>query len=130
MKFVLQVSLSPYQYQASNSAYRFASAAAAKGHFITRVFFYHDGVYNANALIAPPQDEINLMEQWKQLTNSDGSPIDKVICVASALRRGVMDEENAQPLKLHANIAAGFRIGGLGELIEAIAESERLLVFG
>jgi tRNA 2-thiouridine synthesizing protein D len=47
MKFALLVSEGPYTHQASDTAYQFASAALQKGHEVMRVFFYHDGVYNA-----------------------------------------------------------------------------------
>ena len=50
MKFALMVSEGPYTHQASDTAWNFANAALAKGHEVMRVFFYHDGVYNATRL--------------------------------------------------------------------------------
>ena len=54
-----------------------------------------------------------------------------VVCIAAAQRRGIMDEDEAKRQGLDANnIAEGFRISGLGQLIEAGIESDRLVVFG
>jgi len=39
---------------------------------------------------------------------------------AEALRRGIRDE----------NLASGFRISGLGQLVEAGIEADRLVTFG
>ncbi|MEE1577861.1 MAG: DsrE family protein, partial [Deltaproteobacteria bacterium] len=47
MKFGILIKEGPYTHQASDSAYRFASAALEKGHEIEGVFFYNDGVINA-----------------------------------------------------------------------------------
>jgi tRNA 2-thiouridine synthesizing protein D len=118
MKFGILVNEGPYQHQASDSAYQFATAVLAKGHEIYRVFFYNDGVNNANKLTEPPQDDRNITQQWSKLAADHG--IDLVVCVAAALRRGIKDEI----------LAPGFRISGLGQLVEAGIEADRLVVFG
>jgi tRNA 2-thiouridine synthesizing protein D len=43
-----------------------------------------------------------------------------VVCVAAALRRGIVAD----------SLAPGFRISGLGQLIDAGIKSDRLVVFG
>jgi tRNA 2-thiouridine synthesizing protein D len=113
VKFGIMVSEGPYTHQATDSAYQFAKAALAKGHEIQRVFFYHDGVYNANRLTEPPQDD-----RWSKL--AEEHKIDLVVCVAAALRRGIKDEL----------LAKGFRISGLGQLVDAGIKADRLVVFG
>ncbi len=118
MKFGILVNEGPYQHQASDSAYLFVVAALAKGHEIYRVFFYNDGVNNANKLTEPPQDDRNITQRWSKLAADHG--IDLVVCVAAALRRGIKDEI----------LAPGFRISGLGQLVEAGIEADRLVVFG
>ena len=118
MKFGLLVSEGPYTHQASDSAYQFAMAALAKGHEIQRVFFYHDGVNNATRLTEPPQDDRHIVNRWSALTEQHG--VDLVVCVAAALRRGIKDEV----------LAPGFRISGLGQLIETGIQAERLVTFG
>ncbi len=118
MKFSVLVSEGPFTHQASDSAYHFVKAALDKGHEVMRVFFYHDGVNNGNRLSEPQQDDRNLVRLWTELGKEHD--LDLVICVAAALRRGLKDEI----------LAEGFRISGLGQLIEAGMESDRLVTFG
>lgn len=129
MKFSLMINEGPYTHQSSDTAYNFAKAALQKGHDILRVFFYHDGVNNGTRFTAPPQDDRNLVQKWSELAVEHG--LDLVVCVAAAQRRGIIDEDEA---KRHGkdgnNIAPGFRISGLGQLIEAGIQADRLLVFG
>lgn len=129
MKFGIQINEGPYQHQASDSAYQFAKAALANGHEIFRVFFYHDGVNNATRLAVPPQDDRNVGMNWSTLAKEHN--LDLVVCIAAAQRRGLLDEDEAKRQGKNAsNIAEGFRISGLGQLIEAGIESDRLIVFG
>ena len=112
-----------------DTAYHFIRSAIAKGHEIFRVFFYHDGVYNGSRLTTPPQDDRNIVERWSALAEEHN--LDLVVCVAAAQRRGIVDEsEQKRQGKDANNIAPGFRISGLGQLIEAGIESDRLVVFG
>lgn len=129
MKFGVLVNEGPYQHQASDSAYQFVRAALDAGHEVFRVFFYHDGVHNGTRLAVPPQDDRNVVERWSAL--AEERELDLVLCVAAAQRRGLLDADEA---KRHGkdvdNIAPGFRISGLGQLIEAAVQSDRLVTFG
>jgi len=118
MKFGILVNEGPFTHQASDSAYRFTVAAIEKGHKVERVFFYNDGVNNANKLSEPQSDDRNLVKLWSTLGQEN--EIDLVVCVAAALRRGIKEEV----------LADGFRISGLGQLIEAGIVNDRLVVFG
>ena len=132
MKFAIQVNEGPYQHQASDSAYQFAKAAIEAGHEIMRVFFYHDGVDNASRFTVPPQDDRNVVNNWADLDikDADGNP-ELVVCVAAALRRGMLDESEAGKNGVDGNnIHPAFRISGLGQLIEAGIQADRLVVFG
>lgn len=129
MKFSIQINEGPYQHQASDSAYQFAKAALAKGHELFRVFFYHDGVNNATRLAIPPQDDRNITQLWTELQKEHN--LDLVVCIAAAQRRGLIDEDEMKRQGKDANnIAEGFRISGLGQLIEAGIESDHLVTFG
>ncbi|MFT7388353.1 MAG: tRNA 2-thiouridine synthesizing protein D [Candidatus Endobugula sp.] len=115
--------------QSQDSAYRFANALLAQGHTLFRVFFYHDGVYQGSQLSCPPQDEVNLTTRWQTLAESHG--VDLVVCIAAGLRRGVIDRKEAQRYeKGHHNLASGFELSGLGQLVEAAVQSDRLITFG
>lgn len=129
MKFGIVVNEGPYTHQAADTAYQFTKAALEKGHDIVRVFFYHDGVNNGTRLTTPPQDDRNIVKRWSELAQQH--KLDLVVCVAAAQRRGIVDRDEA---KRHGkdgdNIAAGFRISGLGQLIEAGVLADRLIAFG
>ncbi len=129
MKFSIQVNEGPYTHQAADTAYQFTKAALENGHEIFRVFFYHDGVNNGTMYGVPPQDDRNVQSLWSELAEQHDLYL--FVCVAAAQRRGIMDEdESKRHGKGAANIAPGFRISGLGQLIEAGIESDRLMVFG
>jgi len=129
MKFSILVSEGPYTHQASDTAYQFTKAALEKGHEIYRVFFYHDGVNNGTRLTVPPQDDRNIQKRWTAL--AEKYKLDMVICIAAAQRRGLLDESEAKRNGKDANnIAPGFRISGLGQLIEAGIQADRLVTFG
>jgi len=129
VKFGILINEGPYTHQASDSAYQFAKAAIAKGHEIFRVFFYHDGVNNGTSLAVPPQDDRHIPNQWSSLAKKHG--VDLVLCIAAAQRRGMLDEDEAKRNgKTSNNVAEGFRISGLGQLIEAGIQSDRMIVFG
>ncbi len=129
MKFGILVNEGPYQHQASDSAYQFVRATLAAGHEVFRVFFYHDGVNNGTRLTVPPQDDRNVVDRWSELAQEHN--LDLVLCVAAAQRRGLLDADEAKRHGKDAdNIAPGFRISGLGQLIEAAIQSDRLVTFG
>ena len=129
MKFGIVINEGPYTHQSSDSALQFVKAALDKGHEIFRVFFYHDGVNNGTSLGVPPQDDRNLTLEWSGLAEQHG--LDLVVCVAAAQRRGVLDEdEMGRHGKSANNLAPGFRISGLGQLIEAGIQADRLVTFG
>ncbi len=129
MKFAIQINEGPYQHQAADSAYLFTKAALEKGHEIFRVFFYHDGVGNSTRLTTPPQDDRHIVNRWAALAEQYN--LDLVVCVAAAQRRGMVDDGEAERNRKDAtNIHPKFRISGLGQLIEAAVQSDRLMVFG
>lgn len=129
MKFGIVVNEGPYQHQAADTALNFTKAALEKGHEIVRVFFYHDGVNNGTRLTTPPQDDRNIVNRWSELANQH--QLDLVVCVAAAQRRGIVDADEAKRHGKNAdNIADGFRISGLGQLIEAGIKADRLMIFG
>lgn len=118
MQFAILVNQGPASHQAAASALAFAQAVLASGHQLVRVFFYFDGVLNANRLTAPGNGERNLVREWSALATEGG--VDLVICIAAGLRRGVRE----------ANLAPGFRISGLGQMVEAAMLADRMVTFG
>lgn len=114
--------------QSHTSALRFANAAIAAGHEIYRVFFYQDACYAASELACPPQDEINLHTAWKALAEKHN--IDLVVCIAAALKRGILDQSEASRYsKAQFNVQAPFELSGLGQLLDAQINSDRMVSF-
>lgn len=129
MRLAILVSAGPCTHQASRSAYHFTRAALEKGHEIYRVFFYHDGVHNGTRLAVPPQDEQDVTKLWHSL--AERHRLDLVVCVGAAQRRGLLDAHEARRHGKDAdNLAPPFRISGLGQLIDAGIEADRMVVFG
>ena len=129
MKFAIVVNEGPYTHQASDTAFQFTKAALAKGHEVVRVFFYHDGVNNGTKLAVPPQDDRHIPNNWAKLGKDH--QLDLVLCIAAAQRRGILDEKEAERQGKDANnVIDGFRISGLGQLIEAGIEADRTITFG
>jgi len=128
MKISVVITGAPYSTQAPLSAYRFVCAAQKSGHSIYRVFLQGDGVFCANKLSQPPQDEMDIVKMWQELAQQ--SQLDVVACIASALKRGVLNEEEAKRYKSdHYNIAENMELSGLGQLIDAIHHSDRVITF-
>lgn len=120
---------SPVSQQCAQSALSFCTAALASGHTLYRVFFYEDGVHAGSALTVVPQDERNLNSAWSDFIQQH--QLDAVICVASALKRGILNNSEATRYqKPAANLAAGFEISGLGQWVDACLNSDRVVSFG
>ncbi|ELQ6262030.1 sulfurtransferase complex subunit TusD [Cronobacter malonaticus] len=128
MRFALMVTGPAYGTQQASSALQFAKALLAEGHILESVFFYREGVYNANQLTSPASDEFDLVRAWQQLHDENGVALH--ICVAAALRRGVTDENEARAQGLPgANLQPGFQLSGLGALAEAALTCDRVVEF-
>lgn len=123
MDFVIQVNTAPYQNQSAYTAIEFCRAALQQGHQIKRIFFYHEGIYNAFSTTEPPADETNIITNWSMLASD--YHLDLLVCISAAQQRGLKLQDNRDCLLL----AKGFRIGGLGEMVEAMIEANRLMVF-
>ena len=129
MIFTLVITGSPVSSNAPSSALRFARAALAGGHSIYRVFLQGDGVLCASLLGQQPQDILDVSALWQTYVRDE--KIDTVVCVASALRRGILDETEARRYgKGHHNLSPGIELSGLGQLMDAIQHSDRVITFG
>lgn len=128
MKFTIAI-YSPPQSPASRRALHFAQAVLANGHQIERLFFYQQGIYNAVSSIVTSQDEFDVHLAWQHFIQANN--IDAVVCIAAALRRGQLDAGEAKRYKkLAATIMSPWQLSGLGQLHEAIQESDRFIRFG
>lgn len=129
MKFSIVVYAAPYSSEAASTAYNFTKALLDEGHEVYRLFFFSDGVQNANRLAITPQDEINLQAQWDSLISSN--ELDSVVCVSSAIKRGIINQQESERYELDAiSIMDSSDIAGLGQLIDASIHSDRIVNFG
>ena len=128
MKFAIAVHCPPHA-PASRRALRFAEAVLGSGHEIVRLFFYQDGVYNACSSIVTPQDESDVASQWQTFITDH--QLDSVVCIAAALRRGVLNQQEAERHERPAaSISPPWELSGLGQLHDAIQTADRLICFG
>lgn len=129
MKFSIVIYTAPYSSESAATALRFAKSLIQQNHELYRVFFFGDGVHNASKLTIVAQDEINLQHQWHELIEEHD--IDSVICVSSALRRGILDRTEAERHELDtASAHDSSEVAGLGQLVDAAMHSDRVVNFG
>lgn len=128
MKFVINV-LSDSTAPSTRRALRFAQAVLAAGHKIVRVFFYQEGVLTASSNLVVAQDQVDIAQQWQALIAEH--KLDAVVCIAAALRRGVLDQAEAQRYQRDAvNLAEGYELSGLGQLHDGLQQADRSISFG
>lgn len=128
MRYSLLVTGGPDS-SAARSALQTARAILGRGHSLYRVFFYRHGVALASALTVSDADQRDLNHQWQTLIEEHR--LDAVVCVGAALRRGVVDDAEAERHGLRAgNLAPGFTLSGLGQWADALVHSDRVMQFG
>lgn len=129
MKYTIIILGAPESSQGSRTAWHFCQALLQSQHTLERLFFYSDGVHNSTTLASPPQDELDLPNAWAELIRQH--QLDAVVCIAAALKRGLMDATEQQRYrKSAANLGAEFQLSGLGQLIDACRMSDRTVTFG
>ncbi len=129
MNYALLVLASPTAGSASLTAVRFAEEALARGHRVMRVFFLDDGAATGLATAVTPQGETDAIDRWASLERGHG--VELVLCISSALRRGLLDPVEAERHeRVSATVHPAFSLGGLGLLVDAQAHADRLITFG
>lgn len=119
----------PYTCQSADTALNFAQALIRKGHSIEQVFFYHDGVYAGSSLTMPEQAERNITKNWAEFARLN--ELELVVCSHSAMKRGILDGQIArQAGHAHSNLNPQFKLAGLGQFVDAVSKSDRMVSFG
>ncbi|GGC71908.1 sulfurtransferase complex subunit TusD [Marinobacter halophilus] len=128
LSYTLVITGAPWSSQAPQTALTFARALIDAGHRLDRLFLYGEGVHLASALSAPPSDEPHWPQEWSAFLTEHR--IAGVACIASALRRGLVDEREQARYELSAhNLRAPFQIAGLGEWVDGTLTSDRVMYF-
>ncbi|MBJ7536660.1 sulfurtransferase complex subunit TusD [Marinomonas transparens] len=129
MQYTLLITGSPYQSKACHTALRFIRACIEKHpNAIKGVFFYGDAVLVGSQIPQPPRDEINLLQAWQDIAQEHNIPL--YLCIAAAVRRGIISEEESRryELKQHS-LAENFQLEGLGTLVELIHTTQKVIQF-
>jgi tRNA 2-thiouridine synthesizing protein D len=124
MHFALVVSAAP---DPAALPLRFATAVLAAGHALGRVFFLRDGVRHGE-----PGTEF--AAAWQAL-QARHPALELALCIGAAERRGIPATEEAgratplEPTSMQGIVQPGFVHVGLGQLVAALAEAERVVDF-
>ncbi|PPI86480.1 sulfurtransferase complex subunit TusD [Candidatus Pantoea edessiphila] len=128
MNYNLLVMGPPYGTQNATSALLFAQALLKAGHNLKSIFFYREGVLNANQFITIPHNEFNIIHEWQNLNRTQGVLLN--ICISSAFYRGILDTPESEHLHCSSgNLQSGFNFSGLKSLAEAIVNCDRVVQF-
>ncbi|WP_168919349.1 sulfurtransferase complex subunit TusD [Enterobacteriaceae endosymbiont of Donacia thalassina] len=135
MVFVILITNALYNKQNSYSAYLFTKAVIKKKKIVQNIFFYRDGVCNANKNIRFDDNEFNLIKSWKKL--SIKYHINLYLCITSAKKRGLIFEKKNNSYKdnfINYNnknniISNYFKITTLSTFTKSILTCDRLVQF-
>lgn len=91
MNYTILVTGAAYGTQNASTAFLFCQSLVKTKHTLYSVFFYCDGVLNANNMTQPASDEFNLIEAWQKLNRQH--QVKLYVCNSAALRRGIIEDE-------------------------------------
>jgi tRNA 2-thiouridine synthesizing protein D len=128
MLYTILVTGPAYGSQQASSALLFSYALIESGHNLHGIFFYREGVLNANRRVSVSSDEVCMVKAWRTLHQDKKVPLR--VCISSALRRGVTGSHGDEELGngLH-NLHPDFELTGLGIFSESILICDRLVQF-
>lgn len=128
LSYCILVTGPAYGDQRASSALQFSEALLSRGHYIKTIFFYQNGVYNANRFTTPALDEVNIVRDWQRLSQQHG--IKLYTCISASLRRGIVDKTQSFHLNLNGdNMQNKFKLMGLGSLAKAMITCDRFIQF-
>jgi len=128
MNYTILVTGSAYGTQNASTAFLFCQSLIKMCHTLNSVFFYCDGVLNANSFNQSAIDEFNLLKGWENLNRKH--KVRLYVCISSALRRGITENANMSSTKFkNSNFSSFFDLSGLIELANSIKNSDRIIQF-
>lgn len=118
----------PYGTQNAITAFLFSKSVLKLNFNISKIFFYASGVYNANCMINPPDNEFNVLHGWISLKKNHN--IRLCVCPGSAYRRGILSNESSKKIKKNQKIFSSFfKCMTLTELSYSIHTCDRVVQF-
>lgn len=117
LRYTILILGSAYGTQNARLGLQFCEALIQKNQKINALFFYMDGVQNANVHLDPANDELDIATAWQQFSQTHQIPLQ--LCYSAARRRGITA----------TNCHSFFELSGLGSLSESLLSSDRVLQF-
>jgi tRNA 2-thiouridine synthesizing protein D len=108
---------SPYTYQGAHTLLQLAKAALEKGHEITGIFFFVDGVYNVKTGVKVEDGSIHVPAEFELLGKKG---VKMAVCSACAEYRGIRESD----------LITGAEIAGLATFSEYYEAADKVVVFG
>ncbi len=110
---------SPYTFQGAHTLLQLANAALNKGHEITGIFFFVDGVYNAKkgVKVEDGSMEVNLPSGFETLAKKG---VRIALCSACAEYRGIGEQD----------VIKGAEMAGLATFSDFYEAADKVVVLG
>jgi len=125
LRYTLILTHSPAQLESNLTAQTLVSEIIAAGDSIDRIFFYQDACFVGLESQVPGQGLATSFLGWQQINQEYQVPLQ--VCIANGLRRGVLNEAEAQRYQASPTLHSSFTLVGLGELAEANQQSDRII---
>lgn len=128
MNYTILVTGPAYGTQNASSAFLFCQSLIKTKHKLYSIFFYFDGVLNANNMTTPAIDEFNLIDAWESFSKK--YQVKLYVCNSAALRRGILkDKKQSESNSTNSNFSNFFQLSGLIELAFSMKICDRIVQF-
>jgi len=108
-------------------ALHFAKAIIKKNNQLDCIFLQQNSVYLSCANTVYPQTECNITTKWHDFLAKN--KITAYVCITAALKRGIIDKNNANNYLLPCTIAPAFKLTSLGFWLSMLEQTDRLISF-
>ena len=125
LRYTIILTQSPALSESHFTAQRLISEIISQGDKIDRVFFYQDAAFVGLKNQIPGQGLQASFQGWIDLQHEQNFPLQ--ICIANALRRGVVDKTESERYQGLETLHTGFQLSGLREIADASRSSDRII---
>ena len=125
LSYTIILTQSPALSESHLTAQCLVSELIGQGDKIDRIFFYLDAAFVGLKSQIPGQGLQASHQGWLDLQQKQSFPLQ--ICIANALRRGIVDKTEAQRYQGLETLQSGFQLSGLGEIADACQSSDRII---
>jgi len=125
LSYTIILTQSPALSESHQTAQNLVSDLISHGNKIDRIFFYQDASFVGLKSQIAGQGLQASYQGWIDLKQQQDFPLQ--ICIANALRRGVVDATEAGRYQGLETLQNGFQLSGLGEIADACRSSDRII---